>query len=257
MKSNLYMILLLLIIFSLSRSQEVGWITVKSQPSGSLVHIDSILIGTTPIDALALTSGAHVVRISPPATGIWVLTDKIVRVNINSGDTTRVQVVFDKPVPVNSVPYGADVLVDSSFIGTTPLYLSYQIYKNKLLRLEKIGYVPYEIRMTSRKPILARLKPGENYFEEQPTRPPILGILPREKLRSKFALLAFTVVSHWAAFYFKNIADRHYEKYLHTANPKLIRENWNKTRKYDRLSDISLGMSYVSLTGLIYMVIWH
>jgi hypothetical protein len=76
-------------------------------------------------------------------------------------------------------------------------------------------------------------------------------------MKSKFIFLSGTVVTHWLAFYFKNLADNNFEKYQNTANPALMEKYWDNTQKYDRWSDITLGVSYAFLGGLIYTVLWR
>ncbi|RMF61023.1 MAG: hypothetical protein D6743_14080, partial [Calditrichaeota bacterium] len=189
--------------------------------------------------------------------GEWSLSEKDFQVRIAPGDTTRLQVTFRPPVLINSVPYGAEVWADSMLLGTTPCYLQFETFRGRLLQFRKTGFTTAELHLVDDHPITVFLKATDVTAAAQVHKPRLLGFLPRERIKSKFALLALTVGTHWAAFYFKNIADSHYEKYLHTADPRLIRHHWKATRKYDRLSDASLLVSYLSLSGLIYMVIWH
>ena len=68
--------------------------------------------------------------------------------------------------------------------------------------------------------------------------------------------LALTVASHWASFYFKNKADDRFEQYEAAADPTLSQQYWDETQRFDLLSEVTLGISYASLAGFIYMVVW-
>jgi hypothetical protein len=51
-------------------------------------------------------------------------------------------------IPVTSHPPGAKIIIDGKEIGHTPLNLKLRRNKNHVIRIEKQGYKPYEIRIT-------------------------------------------------------------------------------------------------------------
>ena len=57
-------------------------------------------------------------------------------------------------IPVTSVPAGAIVLVDGRDAGMTPLILKLSKKRPAVIRIEKEGYNPHEIRVTRSKPNL-------------------------------------------------------------------------------------------------------
>ena len=236
-------------------SQEKGTISISSEPAGCWVKIDSVLVGKTPLDEFELDPGQHLIQVYPPNKGVWNLQEKIVDVSIRAGSNAPLNVVFSSPVFINSVPYGAQLFTENISMGFTPLYLPFEENAGKQFRLEKKGYRPYLFTLTSNQSIIAQLE-GENGFVKDREKPRLLGFLPRTHLKSKFTLLAVSIAAHWASFYFKNIADQNYEKYQQTADPALMDQYWKQTQKYDKLSEVSLGVSFASLAGLIYFVIW-
>lgn len=255
-KGSLLLVLLALTVHLTANDRQPGKLFVISTPPDCWVRIDSVLVGKTPLNGIEITPGKHLIQVSPPETGLWQLTDKIFTVDIKPGAPLSVRAEFDRPIVINSIPYGAEVLRDSIPLGTTPLYLAFSENRGHLFRLFKQGFEPYEFKLTERKSLLVRLTQSSEIVPIE-KKPRFLGLVSRKKNKNKFALLAVTVATHWASFYFKNIADDRYNKYLRTANPELIDSYWNQTRKYDRLSEISLGISYASLAGLIYLVVWH
>jgi len=166
------------------------------------------------------------------------------------------KVDFSNTVYINSIPYGAHIKSSSEHIGITPLYLSYDKYWGKRLQLVKEGYEPYEFILKGKDPVVIRLreKEGEAQLREKPD---LSSIAPKKYTKTKFALLATTVVSHWASFYFKNQADKEFQKYLTSADPDEMKKHQDRTKQFDRLSEVALGISFTSLAGLIYLVVFH
>jgi len=54
-------------------------------------------------------------------------------------------------IPVTSAPIGAKVLVDGTEMGTTPLMLKLNKKKPGVIRIEKEGFNPHEIRLVRRR----------------------------------------------------------------------------------------------------------
>lgn len=255
MKKNIIPWLIALLFSFCLYSQEKGSISISSEPAGCWVRIDSVLVGKTPLNEFELAIGQHIIQVYPPNKGVWNLQEKVFDVSIASGTNNPLNAVFSSPVFINSVPYGAQLYTDNIALGFTPLYLPFEENAGKQFRLEKKGYRPYLFTLTSNQSIIAELQ-GEKGVVKDREKPRLLGFLPRTHLKSKFTLLAVSIASHWASFYFKNIADQNYEKYQQTADPQLMDQYWKQTQKYDKLSEISLGVSFASLAGLIYFVIW-
>ncbi len=247
--------IILLFVINLLHANEKGTLTVASEPEQCWVRIDSVLVGKTPLRNLELPVGEHIVIVYPPQNGLWNIEEKTYNISISNDSPTDLNAVFRNPVFINTMPYGATLFSDTTNFGNTPLYLSFEENRGKSFRLIKNGYKPYEFRLTSPASILAELEQDANYRKETP-KPQLLGLIRRSHLKSKFTLLAASVASSWASFILKNKANKNFDKYEASSDPVQIDKFWNNTKKYDRLSDITLGISYASLAGLIYMVIW-
>lgn len=234
---------------------ESGTISIISRPPGCWVRIDSVLAGKTPLECFPLNPGTHTLQVYPPDQGIWNLQEKVFEITIQAQEDTVLEVVFSAPVFINSVPYGAQLSGEAGLLGITPLYLPFEENRGKQFRLEKAGYKPYRFSLNSREPVLAYLEKDKKYAVSNHTEE-LFGLISKKHLKSKFSLLALSVASHWASFYFKNLADSNYENYRQSADPVRIEYYWDRTKKFDRYSEISLAVSYASLAGLIYLVIW-
>lgn len=255
MKNRIWIILIgLLLPFSLF-SQEKGTVSITSNPEGCWVRVDSILVGKTPLNTFALAPGSHIIHVYPPNNGVWNLQERVLDVSVIPNQDTPLNVVFSSPVFINSIPYGAQLFNNNTPLGFAPLYLPFEENKGKRFRLEKEGYKPFAFTLTTNQSIIAELERVSN-FKNEKEQARLLGFIPKRNLKSKFTLLAVSIASNWASFYFKNVADNNFERYQQTADPRLMDQYWRQTQKYDRLSEIALGVSVASLAGLIYLVIW-
>lgn len=256
MKNILKGIILVSLAIQLTLAQD-GRISITTSPPECWVEIDTVLVGKTPLNGIQLLPGRHTIHVYPPKPGVWNYEDKHIEIFVKDNWDTTLNITFTQPVFINSIPFGGHLKTQDDHLGITPLYLPFESYKGYSLQIIKEGYEPYNFVLKKPEPIIARLTKKEGYVEAEKQKPHLFGVLPKQHVKSKFTLLALTVTTHWASFYFKNVADENYEKYLHTADPQLIDKHWKETRKYDRLSDITLGVSYAALAGLIYMVVWH
>lgn len=255
MKKSILTLAFLIFAAGNSLAQQEGSITITSIPEDCWVRIDSVLVGKTPIFELPLAAGEHLIEVYPPEKGVWNIEEQIYRPIIHAGEESSIDVLFSSPVFINSVPYGANLFSDTTFFGVTPLYIGFEENQGNLFRLEKQGYKPYEFLLQENQAILARMEQGADYVEGMPNSR-FLGFVSKKHLKSKFSLLALTVATHWASFYFKNKADDWHREYLTSSDPQDMQNAANKTQQFDTLSTVTLGASYVSLAGLIYMVIW-
>lgn len=257
-------LLLLLMLATGAFSQEAGnssgTLTISSDPAGCWVRIDSVLVGQTPLAEFELESGQHQIRVFPPEGGSWNRQERHYSIKIPANQHQILNVVFSEPVYINTIPFGARVYADTMLLGQTPLYVPREKYRQ--LTIEKPGFQPYQldlrntVALSDGSPPIITLVEDPSFTEEDYGKPILLGLSRKSHQKSKLGLLTLTVVSQWASFYFKNRADSHYEKYLETADTRSAQSSFDKTRRFDRMSSISLGVSYASLAGLIYFVVW-
>ncbi len=237
-----------------SNAQTPARVTVLSEPPGARIQLDSTWIGQTPLHDLTLPPGRHVIRAFPPYSGNWNIAAQTLTFQVHAKQDTTITFQFTPPVFVNTIPSQATVVLDSLTLGTTPIYLPFLRLKGRTLILNKTGYQSARVRVLSAEPILITLQRKEGFTERK--RPPLLKIVPKDNRAAKFTLIATTLVTHWAAFLLKRQADFYYDKYQHTAEPDAILKYWDNTRKFDRYSDIALATSYISLSALIYLIIF-
>jgi hypothetical protein len=251
-----YFILIIFAGFMSAFAQEKpAKISIYSTPNHIEVRLDSLIIGSTPITNFEVRPGEHHLEGLTPLEGLWNLNNIGEDFSIKSGQDTVFHIKFLESVKINSVPYHAELIRDNRVLGLTPLYIPFDKNKGKELLLEKKGYRSFRFVLEKKKSQLYELeKIGNNELTEVERRS-FTHALFHTRLKSKFLFLTGTVLTHWLAFYFKNLADDNFEKYESTANQQQMNKYWDNTQKFDRYSDISLGVSYALLTGLIYTVV--
>jgi len=244
-----------MIISGLSKADQ-SYLTVYSSPNDVEIRLDSVLVGSTPLDKIEIAPGKHRLEALSPYSGLWNMTNIVKEFEIKAGQDTAIHIRFEKQVQINSIPYGAQLMFQNRSIGATPVSVPFEPNKGKEFRLEKPGYRTQQFVLKKPEPYIITLEPLNMELVEE-TNHSFSHALFHTRLKSKFLFLTGTVVTHWLSFYFKNVADDNYNKYAQTGDPHLMNKYWDKTQKYDRLSDITLGVSYAFLSGLIYTVLWR
>jgi hypothetical protein len=252
---NLIIIITLIFCFSGFTQSRTSLLSIHSNPDSIDIRLDSVLIGKTPLEKLEIKPGSHLIEVVSPDPGLWNSNNQIIRFSVPAESDTTIIVKLMHPVKINSIPYHAELFQDYSSLGSTPVTIMFEQYRGKELRLEKNGFETKTFTLSEPKSFLFKLEPIKLAKVDEESGSFMHSML-HTKMKSKFLLLTGTVVTNWLAFYLKNLADENYEKYQTTGNPQLMNTYWNKTQKYDRLSDISIGISYAFLGGLIFTVIW-
>lgn len=252
---NLILITLIFYVFGISQDKNSS-LTIFSNPNQLEIRLDSVFIGNTPLENLIIDPGTHVIEAYSPNPGLWNSTNTTIRFHIESGRDTTINIRLQQSIKINSIPYHAELLKNDRVLGLTPVSILFEENRGKEFRLEKRGYESVSFTLKEPRSRLFRLKPIQLVDAETESNS-FMHSLAHTRLKSKFLFLSGSVLTNWLAFYFKNLADDNYNKYLTTSNPQLMDKYWDKTQKFDRFSDISIGVSYALLGGLIYTVLWH
>jgi hypothetical protein len=252
---NLIITITLIFCFSGFTQLRASLLSIHSNPDSIDIRLDSVLIGKTPVEKLEVRPGRHIIEVISPDPGLWNSNNQIIRFSVSAGSDTTIIVKLMQPIKINSIPYHAELFQDFSSLGLTPVTIMFEQYRGKELRLEKNGFESKTFTLSEPKSYLFKLEPIK-LAQANEESGSFLHSMFHTKMKSKFLLLTGTVVTNWLAFYLKNLADENYNKYRTTGNPQRMNAYWDKTQKYDRLSDISIGISYAFLGGLIFTVIW-
>lgn len=240
----------------LGAQQDSVRLSILATPQNVEVRLNSVILGSTPLLNLQLSPGTYQLEAVASEPGMWYNTNLFKEIQLHPGQDTTIYFQFPILVKINSIPFHAQLLQENRLIGLTPVFIEFDTFRGKEFSLEKPGYKTSHFTLTSPQSQLIALEPirlSENGEDNNS----FAYSLFHTRIKSKFLFLTGSVVSHWLAFYFKNLADENYTRYLTTGNPQLMQKYWDNTQKYDRWSDISLGVSYAFLGGLIYTVLWR
>ncbi|NOQ97984.1 MAG: hypothetical protein GQ561_07435 [Calditrichae bacterium] len=255
MKTSILLIMLTTVLMGNAQKNNAK-ITIHSIPDQVQIRVNSVIVGITPIIDYEVESGYISIEAISNETGIWNNHNIVQEIFVTPGQDTTIQIKFPKMVKINSIPFHAKLMVNDQFMGLTPISIEFDRYRGKEFLIEKTNYNSFRFFLENPNSQLYTLEPLDISALEAENISFTYGLF-HSNMKSKFLFLSGTVVTHWLAFYFKNLADSNFDKYTNTANPALMQKYWNNTQKYDRWSDITLGVSYAFLGGLIYTVLWR
>ena len=124
-----------------------GSLYITSNTSGASIYVDGSYRGITPVTLSGLTTGSHTVRILQSG-----YNDYSVTAIVYAGQTTTVSstLIPSTPPPtqtgsivITSSPTGADVYIDGSYRGISPVTLSGLTTGSHTVRILQSGYNDY------------------------------------------------------------------------------------------------------------------
>jgi hypothetical protein len=167
---------------------ESGFIHVNSDPAGASVYLDGVFQGTTqagnPLDMTGILPGEHTLTLS-----LENYDDYITRIMVTAGETTQVNAGLTSSQSVResgilqviSNPAGANVFIDDTCRGVTPLTLSSVPAGSHTLRLTLSGYQDHTLSYNQ--------SPGETSHIEVVLSPE----LPKVALEGLLPILALFI----------------------------------------------------------------
>lgn len=227
-------------------------ITIQTDVDSALVIIDSVQVGLTPLTIDTLSQGIHSITLHHPDLENW-LTGSISDSFVVSGEGKTLLYKFTPRLLVTSKPFGADVFLRDSLIGTTPLILNNgALITPSSLRLQKSGFEPSVLEMSENKRCVLTVNLKEIWQsganEESIFREPYTK--GSSNLRM-YLTGATTILSGVAAAYFKVKADNRYSSYIQGRDPILLEE----TNRLDTAAAVALVATQVSFALFTYFIL--
>ncbi|MGD2150584.1 MAG: PEGA domain-containing protein [Desulfobacterales bacterium] len=117
-----------------------GWsdVTVSSVPQGAILKIDGKSFGNTP-SRIQLAAGTYLMEISADLYKTW--THRLI---VKPNEPLEIKDIRLQPadgkLELNTTPVEANVMIDGTFIGQTPLVIDLSPDKNHVIRISKAGY---------------------------------------------------------------------------------------------------------------------
>jgi hypothetical protein len=220
-------------------------ITVTTNIDSARLFIDGIFAGTTPLRIDTLTPGTHEVRLVHPEVTSWLTGNLTDTVSLLPGESKELSYTLREWYYLNTVPSGADIYINDSLAGATPMILSSSLLPpGTSLSLMKSGYeraesAPAEFRRGSLILPLVRRAGTEPFngsiiIQEMP--------VARNALRlhlSGASTLFFGAITA----YLKIRADKAHEDFLRTQNSAYL-------SRRDRLDTQAIGAIVITQIAL-------
>jgi hypothetical protein len=149
-----------------------GSVVVKSFPTGAMVYLDGTLKGTTPITIPGISSGTHQLAVTKSgykdySAGVTVHNGRKTRVTVHmrTGPATTPTILPTTTVPttappeppqapsnngtlsIKSIPMGAQVYLDGTLEGTTPITITNVSSGTHQLEVTEPGYQDYSTKV--------------------------------------------------------------------------------------------------------------
>lgn len=253
------MIILMFGLCSLGLGQETGTagnagsISVTTDPAGADLFIDSLYAGKTPLAHLMLPAGRHAVRVVYPSAFSWNALAKVETVIVASGMHLDTMIELGTHVVLTSDPEGGRVLYQGTEMGKTPLVFRSPSRVTGEVSVEKEGYLPYRVTLSS-------VRPGTSFRLQ--ALPETLAHASPEILPSDYdisgtdnwltyASASTMIVSGVLSAHFKHQANKDFDAYLLTKDQALL----NSTRRLDALAAVTLVLTQVSFAVLTYILL--
>ena len=243
-------ILILISTALYGQSDNQGAAFLKNPTPGLVAIIDDTL--RFPLNQMIrLNPGYHQIRVPNPDMRTWQNLDFTAEVNIRSRDTVGVEVHFPQFFNLVTHPFNATVIQKKDTLGLTPLGIGVDRFPTEL-KIEKPGYETTQVRIDPGTPRSLQISLNEKLG----TNPP--QFLEKEKKLKikpwlKYSLAGIGILSGAMAAYYKQAADREYDKYTETLDPVY----YHRTNSLDRTSSISFTITQISLISLMVLLIQY
>jgi serine/threonine protein kinase len=120
-----------------------GTLTITSSPSGASVYLDGFYVGTTPITTPNVTSGAHALRVTLAGYDNYTTSVVIEAGETKSATATLTRTPTTGTLTIISSPSGAQVFLNGTSIGTTPITNRTVTPGTHTVRITFAGYDDY------------------------------------------------------------------------------------------------------------------
>lgn len=226
-------------------------LSVYSNFSGSIVKIDTTIIGYTPLVNYELVKGEYELDILK-STNVKDWDEETKSITIDLTSDTSININFRYYYYIDTDPDNAEILNNNIFLGLSPLrYLSETNLTGKFL-LRKNGFFNEEISITNGKyDYFTKLKKtdgGVNVSEVMRDRQTQFKSPRNLPMISLFS--AAILGTGYAAYRTKTVSNQYYDDYVNTNDLSLL----DKSNKEDVYFYISIGLMQAALAGLVYFL---
>jgi len=215
------------------------------------IFLDSTLIADESFSRLAIKTGTYELLVVDTDNFSWNKKAKRETIQILSEVEITRDYRSENYRDIYSQPVAAEVYLGSILLGQTPITLKKELLVDQSILLSKEGFGEKSFTLADidndQYLKLTKTNPGDNPAVYEAA----LGATQVNWWRE--SLIATSFLSSWASFMFKRKADQNYDRYLLSSNPMLMQQYYDEAQKFDRYSEVAIGISVAALS--IYMII--
>ena len=255
LQNKIIMLVIALLTISIGQdSTGIGYLSIKLNSPG-YIYINSTFLSNQSVENIALLQGEYKIDVFSSQSRKWNERGYEKQIKIQPGKNIILNIENTNLYFINSSPYGSLIMQNDKIVGRTPAYINeIDITPNDNLMLKKNGYSDRNIILNKdQSEYFFKLKPNNVNSALLVANP---GLVNSQASWFKEGFVVVSLVSSWAAFYFKREADKNYSKYLREGNPVLMNQYFDKTNRFDTYSDISISISVASLGTYMYFLIF-
>lgn len=248
-------ILFLVVSFSVAQeTNNTGNLSILLNGPG-FIYINSELISDQSILHMPLKSGEYNISVSSSTSRKWNDRGYEKQIYIYPNQNIELNIKNTNLYYVNSYPFGSNVVFNNKVIATTPAYIDISdLDLTENLEIKKEGFYKKNFAINkSKNEYFLKLKPLANNNDLIVASS---GLDNAQASWYKEGFVLVSVLSSWAAFYFKREADKNYSRYLSEGNSSKMNKYFDNTKRFDTYSDISLSVSITSIGTFMYFLIF-
>lgn len=259
MNKALFILALLLCNLSVGQTQPISgnkkgiaFVKINSSEQGLLFYMDDSLVGAVTGVEFEIRSGSHKLEVSSISDS-WTAVDWTWQGIIKADSVYIFNVETKRFIMLNTVPFGATVIINGKNVGTTPFMLE---KTGEAVEIIMSNYMPVRLEATQLvnkefiDVTLVNEIPSEEFAAQL-----INGMaIRRDKILTRTTYF-LTGLAGFSAVYFKFEADKAFKK---LPDALLLRDKIylnDRINKYDDLAAVSFGTFQIGFLYSIYRVI--
>jgi hypothetical protein len=166
---------------SLEKEITQGVIHIWASPENTKVYVNNQYLGEAPLSTDLLAPGEYNIRLSQPDYYDIDITAEVVPLHIQEAESRLKQKVGNSTLFISSTPEKAEVFLDNTYIGVTPLKVEEVFAGGRRLAFMKSGYHlyknTYEIYPATNREIIADLQEDNTVPIDEVISMPLIDLI--------------------------------------------------------------------------------
>jgi hypothetical protein len=245
--------IILILACSLPAAEESGYLSVSADDSMQ-IYVDTVMVGEGQITYLPLPAGRYTVHAYNPYSLNWSDRGNSKKIEIFEAEHLRLDLRMQEEVKIISVPFSSKVFAGKDLLGQTPLIYKRNSIAEQTLRIENKGFKDKSFNLIDGQSVYrVSLDPLESDRKQS-------HVLKMKDSQNQIkwyreGLVVTSLLSSWASFYFKREADKSYAKYQRASDSREMIALYAETERFDRISEIAIGVSAITLGTYLYLLL--